>query len=410
VTADTKVLANERGVVVPSFDFRLDYAAATARSVRRDVNQDVVLCRPELSLFAIADGMGGHAAGDVAARTALAALEEHLSLPESRRQVKHYAREPNLDNRRAIFKLMAAAVAHANKTVMAAGEKHPEHKGMGTTLDMALLVGDRAFIAHVGDARIFLVRPSTVLQLTHDHTAYDSLRTSGKRVPAKQRKSPLANSIGHKEGVAIDTLHVDLSAGECLVLCTDGAFSPIEGEAAFHAALRLEDAQHIGERLIESARLADASDDASVITLLIQDRFVQHEGDAGARARDLDIVSHSPLVVDLPASDVLATLSAAVEIELEPGVEIPRAVASDRVAYIVLDGSIQTAAGRILGTSAFLMAESLLDIPTRDALPKVHERARLLRIRHDDFVAVCSHDPQLAANLYQRIARHLATR
>ncbi len=408
--AATNVIANERGVVVPSFDFRLDFCAATAKGDRRDVNQDMVLCRPELSLFALADGMGGHAAGDVAARTALGGVEQHLALPESRRVLKHYAREPTIDNRRAVFELLKACVEHANHVVLAAGEEQASLKGMGTTLDLMLLVGDRAFIAHVGDARIFLVRPTTMLQLTHDHAAFDSLRTSGKRMPARRlQRGPLANSIGHRRGVSIDTLHVDLAAGERLVMCTDGVFSPIEGEPVFQAAVRLTDAAAMASRLIDAARATDTSDDASIVALVLQDRFVQRQGDAAARAHDLETVSRSPLLIDLPAADVLATLAAAVEIEVEAGIDLPRAVASDRVAYVVLEGTVQLANGRTLGTSAFLLAESLLDIPARDALPKVVERARLIRIRHDDFIAVCQHDPQLAANLYQRIARHLAT-
>jgi hypothetical protein len=309
-----------------------------------------------------------------------------------------------------MFALLRGALEHANRTVLAAGDRQLAHKGMGTTLDIVILVGERAFLAHVGDARVFLVRPTTTLQLTHDHAAFDSLRTSGKRTPAGRfHRGPLANSIGHaRRALAIDTLHVDLNAGERLLLSTDGAFSPIAGEPAFAAALRLQQASDVAHSLLQSARAADATDDASVIVLSIGERFVHNQRDAAARSADLEIVSRSPLLFDLPAASVLATLAAAVEIDLEAGVEVPRAVASDRVAYIVIDGAIQLANGRTLGASAFLMAESLLDIAVRDALPRVVERARLLRIRHDDFVAVCSHDAQLAAQLYQRIAKHIA--
>jgi CRP-like cAMP-binding protein len=83
-------------------------------------------------------------------------------------------------------------------------------------------------------------------------------------------------------------------------------------------------------------------------------------------------------------------------------------VANDRVAYLILDGLVRTPGGRTLGASALLMAESLLDMPQHGPLPAVVARARLLRIRHDDFKQVCSHDPHLAAALYLRIARHLA--
>ena len=83
-------------------------------------------------------------------------------------------------------------------------------------------------------------------------------------------------------------------------------------------------------------------------------------------------------------------------------------IGSNSIRLVVYDGLVRTPSGRTLGASALLMAESLLDIAQHGPLPAVAARARLLRIRHDDFRQVCSHDPHLAAALYMRLARHLA--
>jgi len=400
----------DRRIVIPSFDFRVDFAAASATGVGRDHNEDAVLCRPKSGLFAIADGMGGHAAGEVAAQVSIEVVERELCSAAARQLIESYASDPELENRRALFDLLERAMAAANAAVIKAGRREASRKGMGTTLDLALLVRDRAFFAHVGDSRAYLVRPTATLQLTHDHAAYDTLRTSGKRTPSPRfARSPLTNSIGHRRKLVVDTLFVDLASGDRIIICTDGVFNALDGETDFARLVRSGDPELVCRTMIETARKQGEQDDASIVALTVKERFVKRRGDAGPRARDIATISSSPLLIDLPPADVLSALAAGVEVELNKGAEVPRAVASDRVAYIILDGMVELPSGRTLGASGLLMVESLLDLAVRGKLPTVLERTRLLRIRHDDFTEVCAHNMQLAAELYRRIAMHLAT-
>ena len=367
------------------------------------------MCRPKSAIFAIADGMGGHAAGEVAAKMALDEVCAHLTSPDARDIIATYARDPEIEHRRAIFALLSEAMSAANDAVRAEAEDDPDKQGMGTTLDVVLLVRDRAFFAHVGDSRAYLVRPTATLQLTHDHAAFDSLRTSGKRAQTKRfNRSPLTNSIGHRKRLTVDTLFVDLASGDRIMLCTDGVFNALDDELPLSRACRRGGAEDIVDTLIRQANAAGNRDDATAIAIVVGRRFASRKGDAGPRARDIATISSSPLLVDLPPADVLATLAAGVEVELAEDAEIPRAVAGDRVAYVILDGLVELPNGRKLGASGLLMAESLLDMPLRGKRPTVAQQARLLRIRHDDFNEVCAHDAQLAAELYKRIARHLA--
>jgi serine/threonine protein phosphatase PrpC len=400
----------QQAVVIPSFDFRVDYASASSMGVGREHNEDALLCHPESGLFAIADGMGGHAAGEVAAQVSLEVVEREMGSPAAREEIQRYADEPELESRRALFELLERALGAANDAVIQAGRKKVSQKGMGTTLDMVLMVRDRAFFAHVGDSRAYLVRPTATLQLTHDHAAYDTLRTSGKRTPAPCfSRSPLTNSIGHRRRLVVDTLFVDLAAGDRIVMCTDGVFNSLEGELGFTRLCQAADDVALCRAMIEAAREQGERDDASIVALSVKERFVERRGDPGPRAQDMATVSSSPLLMDLPPAQVLSALAAGVEVELKKGAEVPRAVASDRVAYIILDGMVELPSGRTLGASGMLMVESLLDLVVRGELPKVLERTRLLRIRHDDFTEVCAHNMQLAAELYKRIAKHLAT-
>jgi PPM family protein phosphatase len=397
-------------VIVPSFDFRIDFSSASLMGAGRETNEDALLVRPDLGLFGIADGMGGHAAGEVASAESLRAVESHLAAPAARAVLERYANDPVLDNRRAVFELLTESMRAANDAVISAGEKEAAQRGMGCTLDVAVLVRDRAFFAHVGDSRAYLIRPTAALQLTHDHAAYDSLQTSGKRAPARSpTRSPLTNSIGHKKRVIVDTLFVDLSAGDRVLLCTDGLHGMFDDEASFGRSCRHGTVPEVTRELIGRTHAGQGLDDASVVVIAIRKRFATRRSDAGPRSRDFATIAASPLCMDMEPADALSALAAGVEIEVEEGAEIPRAIANDRVAYVVLEGLVELSNGRRLGPSGLLLAESLLDVATRGKLPKVIERARLIRIRHDDFCEVCAHNTRLASELYKRIARHLAS-
>jgi hypothetical protein len=104
----------------------------------------------------------------------------------------------------------------------------------------------------------------------------------------------------------------------------------------------------------------------------------------------------------------MAALAAAVEIEFEPGAIVPQVVASDLVAYIVLDGLIRCDADRVVTVGALLFPESLVSVPVTGELPVAAERARLLRLRADDFAEVCRTDRALDSALHRRLAVHLA--
>jgi len=400
-----------RNKVLPGFDFRIDYAARTRQGAERGQNQDGMLASAQHGVFAVADGMGGHAAGDVASRLALQTVAEQLASPEAARVRTRYADEPEIESRRAVYRLLEQSVRAANDAVLELSARDEAHRGMGTTLDVVLLVRDRAFFAHVGDARAYLVRPTATLQLTHDHAAYDLLRSSGKRQSEDAAsRSPLSNCIGLTRSVVVDTLYVDLALEDRIVLCTDGVVNATANEAELAGLCRGGTAAAACDTLIDSVEERDGADDATAVVIAMTARFVTRKGEAGPRARDLETMAASHLLAGLSPAQVLSTLAAGVEVEIAEGHTVPCAVANDRVAYIVLDGAISVPAGRILGRSAFVMAESLLDIAVRSELPKVAERARLLRIRYDDFNEICAHDRSLAAELYRRIAEHLARR
>jgi len=395
--------------ILPRFDFRAEYSLASDIGATRDQYEDAALLAPELGLFAVADGMGGHLAGEVAAKLAVEQVKLGLSGRGAQRALEAYVASADLNARRRVFAELKRAVERAHAFIRADAEQNPEHRGMGTTLDAVWFARDHAFIAHAGDGRVFLARQRAVLQLTTDHTAQSVSKTDGfGRVVAPSQGSGITNGLGLNELVTVDTLFVDVSRGDRLLICSDGVYAQIEGESQLSELLRSGVSPlHAAQNLIAHAA-RHGRDNATAIVIEIGDRFVKRKDhDRGLNAADLERARQSPLLVDLPLSFALTALSAAVEIEVGEGQGLPRAIASDLVSYIVLDGVVRYSDDRRVGAGALLHAESLLGVLGQGESPVCEQTTRLLRVRADDFGEICS-DPKLGTELYRRLAMHLA--
>jgi len=394
--------------ILPRFDFRAEYALASDIGATREQYEDAALLAPELGVFAVADGMGGHLAGEVAANLAVEQVKHALSGRSAQRAREAYVASADLDARRRVFAELKRAVERANAFIRDDAERNPEHRGMGTTLDVVWFARDHAFIAHAGDGRVYLARQRAVLQLTQDHTAQAVSRVDGfGRLLGPSQGSGITNALGINEVVTVDMLFVDVSRGDRLLICSDGVYGQIEGEAELSELLRSgAPVQAVGGLIARAALLG--RDNATGIVIEIGDRFVKRKDhDRGLNAADLERARQSPLLVDLPLSFALTALSAAVEIEVGEGESLPREIANDLVAYILLDGVVRYPDERRVGAGALLYAESLVGVLGQGDTPSCEQTTRLLRVRADDFAEICT-DPRLATELYRRLAMHLA--
>lgn len=385
--------------ILPRFDFRADSGMASDKGARREHYEDAALLAPEIALFAVADGMGGHQAGDVAARLSVDTVRRVLSGREAQRVVDAYVAKADLESRRAVYACLRSAFEEANRAVLADAAADETHSGMGATLDVVWLARGNAFIAHAGDGRIYLARLRAMLQLTQDHCAPTAVG---------RRSSGITNAIGLAEQIQVDTLFVDVSRGDRLLLCTDGVHGQVEAEAELSELVRGGSAAQAAGSLV--ARAAEhGRDNATAVVVEIGERFVKRtDHDRGLAAADLERARQSPLLVDLPQSFALSALAAAVEVEVTAGDRIPRLVTNNLVAYIVLDGVVRYSnAERTVGAGALVFPESLVGLAGQGDLPIADQTCRLLRVRSDDFAEVCA-DPRLAAELYRRLATHIA--
>ncbi|MGY1615849.1 PP2C family protein-serine/threonine phosphatase [Geodermatophilus sp. SYSU D00691] len=227
----------------------LRYAARSDRGLIRGNNQDSVYAGPRL--LAVADGMGGHAAGDVASKVVIAALE-HLDDDA-----------PSGD----MLQSMRQAVFEGSEHLREVIREAPQLEGMGTTLTAILFAGGRLALCHVGDSRAYLLRDGEFSQITHDDTFVQTLIDDGRITPEEANSHPqrslLLRALNGQD-VEPDLSMREARAGDRYLLCSDG-LSGVVSEETLAEALKDPDPQSTADRLIELALRSGGPDNITVI-------------------------------------------------------------------------------------------------------------------------------------------------
>lgn len=191
---------------------------------KRRHNEDAYLMDVDRGLFVVADGMGGHAAGEVASRITVESIQEFIAGTEE----EHENTWPfGFNNRYSLEgNRLTTAVEKANERVMRAVQNRPELKGMGTTVVAALFDADRVTLVHVGDSRAYLFRSGELKRLTDDHSWVQEQVNAGILSEDEAKTHPLKNvvtrALGGSAHVAVDLIEVPTSMGDRFLLCSDG--------------------------------------------------------------------------------------------------------------------------------------------------------------------------------------------
>lgn len=221
--------------------------------LQRSLNEDSLLCRPP-SDFVVADGMGGHAAGEVASHILTSTL--NILLSENTNPIDQ-------DGLRGM-------VIAANRAILSSIRSHPEQQGMGTTATCLHINDAMAVWAHVGDSRLYLVRAHEMRQITQDHTYVNDLLASGSITAEEAEHHPkrnmLVRAVGVDEYVQVDTGEFSLQKGDILLLCSDGLTNMVT-EEAIKTVLEAEDCQNPAASLVDCAKAGGGMDNISVIVV-----------------------------------------------------------------------------------------------------------------------------------------------
>lgn len=250
---------------------QLDAVARTDPGPVRESNEDNFLVDLDNGLFLVADGMGGHASGEVASAIAVDTVQEVLlgaiNPDETRLDRSVIDREEDIRER------LRYAMNQASIQIRKAAQANPVHKGMGTTLVVLLIEDDEAHISHIGDSRIYLFREDRLLRLTRDHTVVQQEIDSGRLTPELARivphKNILTQSVGYHGPVDPDTSTRPVESGDVFILCSDGLTDPLDDHQLAEICRR-----HIGddlaEILVQKALAAGTEDNVTVVAVTVE--------------------------------------------------------------------------------------------------------------------------------------------
>jgi protein phosphatase len=189
----------------------------------RERNEDSFLLNDDLGLYVVADGMGGHIAGDIASRMAIEEIESSVRSRLARDECGEDEKEKPPE---FFFDVLRQAFQQANRTIYGYSRRGPFPVILGTTAVASLMVGNRVYIAHVGDSRVYLYRKHHGRRLTKDHSQVQELIDFGHLTEEEAENHVLSNvitrSLGGEAHVEVDVSVHSLEPGDTLLLCTDG--------------------------------------------------------------------------------------------------------------------------------------------------------------------------------------------
>jgi serine/threonine protein phosphatase PrpC/CRP-like cAMP-binding protein len=395
----------------------LSFWAATDVGRKREVNEDNFLVDKKLSLFIVADGMGGHASGEVASH--LAVHEFRNTVESGRDVVDRYTRDANSVRPQEILTLMEHAVQTAGQTIYQRGQQEPEKRGMGTTTSALLIAGDRGFIAHVGDSRVYMVRAGQVVQLTEDHSLINELIRRGRITkenlddsPYKAYKNAVTRAVGVYETVQGDTLDFEILPGDSFLLCSDGLHSYLT-EAQILDFLKTDDLEHLPQKLVDHANAGGGHDNITAVVVRVEGAPVADR--AEELARKVEVLRRMPLFRHLIYKEILRVLNVTTVREYAPGEEVIKEGTPGDEMFILLRGKLRLHKNEAfithLAPGAHIGEMALVDRrQPRSASATAEERSRLLGLKRRDFYEIIRKEPQLSVKLLWAFTQVLAER
>ena len=241
---------------------RIEVGACSIVGTVREHNEDATCAVPELGLIAVADGLGGHQAGERASHLAIEILQDHM------RAAHDDGAEPSLE---ALFQ----AFEEANRQILADAEENPERAGMGTTLTAAVITGRRILLGHIGDSRAWRVRDGGVEQLTRDHTVIADQVREGRLTEDEAEQHPmrhvLSRCLGVNEAIEVDLAEGDVATDDIYILASDGLTHGLSAREIGQIAQSSSDPLESSETMVHNACERDGQDNITAAVLVCRE-------------------------------------------------------------------------------------------------------------------------------------------
>lgn len=229
----------------------------------RDKNEDSFFisgCDAQYKLYIVADGMGGHNAGEVASSLAVDTVRQFFD--------RHYASLQKTDE--MIEKFMREAIANSNACVLNESHLHLDESGMGTTMTLLLIENDKFYVGHIGDSRAYIIRDNVIEQITEDHSLVTQMIKDGKLSANEAKYHPLKNIITRALGVDfdinIDVYIRDAKQGDIVILCTDGLSNMVSDSEILEEYTK-NDIATASNNLVRSANERGGYDNITIVAV-----------------------------------------------------------------------------------------------------------------------------------------------
>ncbi|MDD5167793.1 MAG: Stp1/IreP family PP2C-type Ser/Thr phosphatase [Syntrophales bacterium] len=236
-------------------------------------NEDSYYANDEIGLFVVADGMGGHASGEIASKMTVDIIRDYFKGSGKNQpvQIGPYMRDySDVTNR------LASAIRLANMAVYEASLSSPELQGMGTTVAAIQIAGNRLSIAHIGDSRVYLIRAENIEQLTDDHSVvYEQIKRnliSKEDASKSEIRNILTRALGISDDAEVDLAEMTLSPGDILLLCSDGLNGMVDDTDILSIILASDDPPAACKKLIAAANANGGKDNITVVLIYTENK------------------------------------------------------------------------------------------------------------------------------------------
>jgi serine/threonine protein phosphatase PrpC/CRP-like cAMP-binding protein len=396
----------------------IEFFAATDVGRVRDHNEDNFLIDKKLALSIVADGMGGHAAGEVA--SALAVRIIHEEVKKNRDVIESYVTQKagTRAGAKEIVTMLELAVQRACARIHEEAKLDANKRGMGTTLSALLIAGSYGFIAHVGDSRIYLLRGGKVQQITEDHTVYNELIKRGKltrdQIEKVAQKNAITRAVGVYERVEVDTLTVEVLPGDQFLLASDGLHGYIAHTAELEPYFEEEDGEIATRELIDLANKKGGKDNITAVLV----RLGKGDAKDDARVRRLHLkretLTKMPLFARLSERELLRIMQVAEVVSYDAGqVVVTEGERGDEL-FIVLEGQVRVSRGETVltdfGPGEHFGEMALIRAMPRSATITAVEPSALICLHRADFFEILRKEHELAVKLLWQFLGVLADR
>jgi len=391
-------------------------AAVTHVGNVREHNEDAHFFDADLGLFVVCDGMGGHAAGEVASAIAVQTIKQRWVDADTSEVAEVWLQRGTAIAKKQLIEALRDGVLAAHQAIVAEGVRDPTKQGMGTTLVAAIVVGNELIFAHAGDSRAYIVRDGISMQLTEDHTLLQRLLAAGIDVDVSgdgaRFRSMLTNALGIGQECKVSTFVVPLADGDRFMLCSDGISEYVPENEVGEVLSKQPSPARAAQKLVDLALERGGGDNATAIVMRVLEAGETPVPAEQRRRDDLSISLCELWTEKVSPQQRLRALRIAIPRDHAIGEKLPAHTLGDRVAWIIVDGEVQID-GEIAGPGAFIYPESLIagaPVPDKDALATAKTEVRAVAIRNDDFRELTEDDAELGEALLESLGQIIASR